>query len=136
MSVGGTVPAVLALTLGDAASLGTFMPGVDARLHGLTGGTVTSSASAAALTVRDPSSHRSGRLVNGSAALPQPLQVRADDGAFAPLSGSALPLTTFATPVGARPVTIEFKQSVAATDSLLSGAYGKTLVFTLSATTP
>ena len=27
-SVGGTVPSVLALTLGDAASLGTFMPGV------------------------------------------------------------------------------------------------------------
>jgi hypothetical protein len=47
-----------------------------------------------------------------------------------------LPLTTFATPVGARPVTVEFKQPVAATDSLLTGAYAKTLTFTLSATTP
>ena len=38
VSVGGTVPTVLSLTLGDAASLGTFMPGVDARLHGLARG--------------------------------------------------------------------------------------------------
>ena len=47
-----------------------------------------------------------------------------------------MPLTTYATPVGARPVTIDFKQSIAATDSLLTGNYGKTLVFTLSPTTP
>ena len=33
-------------------------------------------------------------------------------------------------------VTLDFKQSIAATESLLRGAYGKTLVFTLSATTP
>ena len=70
--------------------------------------------------------------------MPQALQVRVGTGAFAPLSttGAALPLTTFSTPVGARPVPIEFKQPIAATDALLTGAYGKTLVFTLSATTP
>ena len=62
--------------------------------------------------------------------------MKAGDGAFAPLGSSALALTAFSTPVGARPVTIDFKQSIAATDSLLTGAYGKTLVFTLSATTP
>ena len=136
VSVGGTVPTVLSLTLGDVASLGTFMPGVTRDYTASLAGTVTSSASAAALTVRDPSSTAPGRLVNGSAALAQPVQLKAGDGAFAALSGSALPLTTFDTPVGARPVTIDFKQSIAATESLLRGAYGKTLVFTLSATTP
>ena len=33
-------------------------------------------------------------------------------------------------------MTIGFKQSVAATDGLHSGAYGKTLTFTLSTTAP
>jgi hypothetical protein len=136
VGVGGTVPSVLSLTLGDVASFGTFMPGVTRDYTASLAGTVTSSASAAALTVRDPSSTAAGRLVNGSAALSQPVQLKAGDGAFAALSGSALPLTTFDTPVGARPVTIDFKQSIAATESLLRGAYGKTLVFTLSATTP
>jgi hypothetical protein len=79
-----------------------------------------------------------GRLVNGALAMPQALQVRANEGAFAPLSatGAALTLAAWSTPVGARPVTVEFKQPVAATDSLLTGSYGKPLTFTLSATTP
>ena len=33
-------------------------------------------------------------------------------------------------------MTIDLKQSIAATEGLQSGAYGKTLTFTLSATTP
>ena len=32
--------------------------------------------------------------------------------------------------------TINFKQSIAATDALRTGAYSKTLTFTLSTTTP
>jgi len=138
VTVGGTVPGVLALTFGPVPSLGTFMPGVDRDYTGAVAATVTSSATAAALTVRDPSATATGHLVNGSAVMPQALQVRAGTGAFAPLSstGAALPLTAFSEPVGARPVNVEFKQSVAATDALLTGAYGKTLTFTLSATTP
>jgi cytochrome c len=99
---------------------------------------VTSSATAAALTVRDPSTTATGRLVNGTSALAQPLQLKVADAPFTGLStsGAALSLVAFSTPVGARPVQIDFKQSIAATDSLLTGAYGKTLVFTLSATTP
>jgi hypothetical protein len=34
------------------------------------------------------------------------------------------------------PVTIDFRQSIAATEGLRTGAYGKTLTFTLSTTTP
>jgi hypothetical protein len=33
-------------------------------------------------------------------------------------------------------VAIDFKQSIAASDALRTGAYAKTLVFTLSTTTP
>jgi hypothetical protein len=33
-------------------------------------------------------------------------------------------------------VTIGFKQSIAANEQLVTGAYGKTLTFTLSPTTP
>ena len=137
-SVGGTVPGVLALTLGASANLGAFMPGVDRDYTGSLTGTVTSSAGAAALTVHDPSTTATGRLVNGPWSLPQPLQMRAGSGAFAPLSsaGAPLPLTQFTTPVGLQPVTIEVKQPIAATDSLRAGEYAKTLIFTLTATTP
>ena len=34
------------------------------------------------------------------------------------------------------PVTINFKQSIGATDALRTGTYAKTLTFTLSTTTP
>ncbi|HWK28422.1 MAG TPA: ThuA domain-containing protein [Solirubrobacter sp.] len=138
VTVGGTVPSVLALSLTTPISLGTFMPGVAQDYTSSVAATVTSSAAAAALTVRDPSATATGRLVNGTQALTQPLQLNAGDGAFAPLSttGAALPLLAFDTPVGARPVTIGFKQPIAATESLLRGTYAKTLTFTLSATTP
>ena len=89
-SVGGTVPGVLALSLGASANLGAFMPGVDRDYTGSLTGTVTSSAGAAALTVHDPSTTATGRLVNGPWSLPQPLQMRAGSGAFAPLSSPVL----------------------------------------------
>jgi hypothetical protein len=141
--VGGTVPTVLALNIGAVPSLGTFQPGVAKDYEASVTASVVSSASAAALTVRDTSANATGRLVNGSAALAQPLQVNATDAtqtssAFAPLSttGAALPLLALSTPVGLHPVTIGFKQPIAATEGLLRGNYAKTLTFTLSATTP
>ncbi|MDA0159025.1 ThuA domain-containing protein [Solirubrobacter ginsenosidimutans] len=143
VSVGGTVPSVLALNIGNPIDLGTFVPGVTKDYTSSVAATVTSSASAAALSVLDPSAIATGKLVNGTTALPQTLQVNATDaaqptGVFAPLSttGAALSLLAFPTPVGAHPVTINFKQPIAATDSLLRGNYTKTLTFTLSATTP
>ena len=78
--VGGTVPGVLALTFGATPSLGTFMPGVTKDYTASVAATVTSSAAAAALTVRDPSATATGRLVNGALAMPQALQVRAERG--------------------------------------------------------
>jgi hypothetical protein len=83
--------------------------------------------------VRDASATAPGHLVNGAYVMPAPLLVKAGTGAFAPVGGTLL---TYAGPVSASPVTIGFKQPVAATDGLHSGTYGKTLTFSLSTTTP
>ena len=61
--------------------------------------------------------------MNGTFALPSPLAVTFSKSAWsAPVSNDA--------------VTITFKQHVDATDALRTGAYSKTLTFTLSTTTP
>jgi type 1 glutamine amidotransferase len=144
VGVGGVVPGVLSLSITGSANFGTFMPGVTRDYTTSLAATATSSATAAELTVRDPSSQSTGHLVNGTHALAQPLQVRATDdanpnSAFAPLPETAaarLRLLAFPAPVSGHPLTIGFKQPIAATESLITGGYGKTLVFTLSATTP
>ena len=54
VTVGGTVPATLALTLGAPASFGAFTPGVDRDYDASTTATVTSTAGDAALSVVGP----------------------------------------------------------------------------------
>ena len=96
-TVGGTVPATLALTLGGAASLGAFVPGVDRTYDATTTATVISSAGEATLSVTDPGANP-GRLVNGTFALGEALQARASTAAFAALSGTPLTLSTYTRP--------------------------------------
>ena len=138
VDVSGSVPTVLALTLGAPASFGTFAPGVTRDYLASTSVTVTSSAGNAALTVSDPSATNTGKLVNGADVLPQTLQAKAGTGAFAPVGGSAAPtaLLTWNGPVGKATAAIDFKQSIAETDNLRRGTYAKTLTFTLSTTNP
>jgi PKD repeat protein len=143
VGVGGLVPGVLALDITGSANFGTFLPGVTKDYTTSLAATVTTSATAAELTVRDASSNHTGHLVNGTSFLAQPLQVNATDqanpsSAFKPLSesGARVSLLAFPTPVSGHPLTIGFKQSIAATEQLKVGGYGKTVVFTLSATTP
>ncbi|HEY6887113.1 MAG TPA: PKD domain-containing protein [Solirubrobacter sp.] len=131
----GEVPGTLSLTLGAPVAFATFMPGVTKDYAASTTATVTSTAAEAVLTVGDPSSNATGHLVNGSFSLPQALQVKTGTAAFAPVTAST-PLTSWTAPVGKAAVAIDFKQSIAETDGLRSGTYGKTLVFTLSTTTP
>ena len=69
VTVGGTVPGVLALSIGTPPSLGTFMPGVAKDYTASVAAKIISSASSAALTVRDPSATATGKLVNGTMAL-------------------------------------------------------------------
>ena len=82
-----TVPASLSLTLGAPANFGTFLPGVtrsydghdrQRRQHRGRRGTERGR----------PRRPAPGRLTNGPAALPQPLEVRANDGAWAPVGGA------------------------------------------------
>ncbi|HEY6891933.1 MAG TPA: hypothetical protein VI300_29295, partial [Solirubrobacter sp.] len=134
-SVGGSVGATLALTMGSAASFGPFTPGLGKDYMASTTATVISTAGDATLTVADPdATANSGHLVNGTFALPSALQASGStSGAY-----SALPATlkTYAGPVSNDPVAVSFKQTISDHDALRTGQYSKTLTFTLSTTTP
>ena len=117
-TVSGTVPATLSLTLGPPATFGAFTPGVTREYTATTTANVISTAGDAALSV----SPQPAYLANGSFTLPRPLQV-----AFSKAAWSG--------PVSNDAVTIEFKQSIGASDALRTGTYSKTLTFTLSTTT-
>ena len=136
--VSGNVPATLALTLGPAATFGTFVPGVSQDYTAATTATVTSTGADAALSVLDASSTATGRLVNGTYALADPLQITANNGTFAPLrtDNGPLSLLTWNTPISATNVALGFKQHISASEGLRTGAYSKTLTFTLSTTAP
>jgi hypothetical protein len=131
------VPATLALTLGTPASFGAFTPGVAKDYLASMTATVISSAGDAALSVADPSATATGHLVNGTFSLPSLLQANAG-GRFADVGGSSAPtsLKTWSAPTSNEAVTVNFKQSIGADDALRTGAYSKTLTFTLSTTTP
>ena len=90
----------------------------------------------ATLSVADPNPTAAGKLNNGAYTLAQPVMARANQGAFAPITGAPLTLLTYAAPVSAGAVTIGLKQTIGASESLRTGTYSKTLTFTLSTTTP
>jgi hypothetical protein len=79
---------------------------------------VISTAGDAALAVSDP-----GHMTNGSFSLPSPLEV-------------SFSKASWTEPASNDRVTIGFKQHIGASDALRTGAYSKTLTFTLSTTTP
>jgi len=126
--VSGTVPGTLALTVSPSANLGVFTPGLARDYTATLAANVISTAGDATLSVADPSPTATGHLVNGAFSLPQPLLV----------AGTPLPSTVkvWSGPVSNEPVSIEVKQPIGATDPLRTGTYSKTLVFTLSTTSP
>jgi hypothetical protein len=141
--VSGTVPATLSLKLDQAPTFSPFAPGVAADYAASMTANVISSANDGTLTVGDPSTTATGRLVNGTYSLVSALQAKASSpagagGAFALVNSSATPtpLLSYAGPVSNDPVTVSFQQHIGATDPLRTGTYSKTLVFTLSTTTP
>jgi hypothetical protein len=140
-TVGGTVPATLALSVGAPATFGAFIPGVERDYAASTTATVLSTAGDATLSVTDPSATAPGHLVNGTFTLPSALKARATNAAntgtpFAAVSGSPLTLLTWTAPTSNDAVTLEFVQTIGATDALRTGTYSKTLTYTLSTTTP
>ncbi|HEX6024527.1 MAG TPA: M14 family zinc carboxypeptidase [Solirubrobacter sp.] len=136
--VSGTVPATLSLELSAPANFGAFTPGEGKDYETSTTANVISSAGDATLSVADPDSTATGRLVNGAFSLEQPLQAKANAGSYAAVGGSANPtsLLTYDGPVSNDAVTLGFKQTIGANEALRTGSYGKTLTFTLSTTTP
>ena len=82
-----------------------------------------STAGDATLSVADPSPTNTGHLVNGTFALPS-------------RCGGLGTLKTWTAPTSNESVPITFTQSIAANDALRTGAYSKTLTFTLSTTNP
>jgi hypothetical protein len=142
-TVGGSVGATLGLTLGAAPAFGAFTPGVDKDYTAATTATVVSTAGDATLSVADPSPVNTGKLMNGTFTLAQPLQAMATSAggtgsAFKPVGGSAAPTTllTYSAPKSNDAVTMTFKQTIGRTEALRTGPYSKTLTFTLSTTTP
>ena len=112
------MPATLALTLAAPASFGSFTPGLDRDYTASTTANVISTAGDATLSSSDP-----GYLTNGAFALSEPLRVEFSK-------------STWSAPVSNDPVTITFRQHIGATQPLRTGAYSRTLTFTLSTTTP
>ncbi|MDA0164587.1 M14 family metallopeptidase [Solirubrobacter ginsenosidimutans] len=142
-TINGSVPATLSLVLGSPATFGAFTPGLGKDYTASTTATVTSSAGNATLSIADPSADHTGHLVNGTFFLQQAMQAKATNSAttnttFADVGSSAAPLNllSYSAPVSADPVTLNFKQTIAASEGLRTGSYGKTLTFTLSTTTP
>jgi hypothetical protein len=138
---GGTVPATLALTLGQAASFSAFTPGVARDYTASQSANVISTAGDATLSVTDPGAN-AGHLVNGAFSLPSALQARAasaagaGSSAFSDLSATPLSVLSYTGPVSNDAVTVTFNQHISANDALRTGTYSKTLTFTLSTTNP
>ena len=141
--VSATVPATLSLTMGPAATFGAFLPAVANVYNASTTANVVTSSMGAALSVTDPSPFATSHMINGTFSLPQPVQVAATSPggsglAFATIGGASSPTTllTWPGPISNDTVTINFRQPIAVTDALRTGAYSKTLTFTLSTTNP
>jgi plastocyanin len=138
--IGGSVPATLALNIASSTNLGQFRLGVAADYTATMPATVTSTAGDATLTVNDSAALAPGHLVNGTYVMSQPLQVKARNSAnpattFAAVE-SPITLLTWPGPVANDAVVVSFKQPIAVTDPLRSGTYAKTLLLTLSTTSP
>jgi hypothetical protein len=139
--VTGTVPATLSLALGAPASFGAFTPGVARAYLASTTASVITTGGDASLSVADNDPAAPGHLVNGTYVLPQAVAAKASSAAatggdYAAVSGTPTTLLTYPGPASNDPVTIGFRQAIGANDPLRTGAYSKTLTFTLSTTTP
>jgi hypothetical protein len=135
------VNGTLSLSISSSANLGSLVAGLAHDYEATVAAIVNSSAADATLSVADPSTTASGRLVNGSFSLAQPVQARATNAAnpstaFMPVGATPVALLTYTGPASNDAVTIGIRQSIGSTEPLRTGAYSKTLTFTLSTTTP
>ena len=124
--------------------LGNLLPGVAATYQKTCLLNATSTAAASALTAEDPSAEHTGHLVQGSYFLTEPLNVEATttetEGSPSSAGKKALTskstLMSFANPFSKDGMTATFYQAIASKEGLHTGTYAKTIVLTLSTTTP
>ena len=106
-------------SINGSANFGAFQPGVTRDYSASAVGHATSSATAAELTVRDPSTPRRAtwstartRWRSPCRSAPRTRPTRARRTRRCPRTGHALRLLSFPTPFSGRPLTIGFKQSI------------------------
>lgn len=136
---------VMGLSLPGTLTFGAFTPGIAKSYEANLTASVTTNTADTTLSVFDPATTNTGRLVNGTRSLATPLTIKFASGTGAtglaggPVGGVAAPtpLLSYASPSNtARNASLFFQQKIAANETLQSGSYGKTLVFTMSTTTP
>ena len=116
-----------------------FTPGVPKDYTaGTTANVISTAGERDAVGLRPELGPTPGHLMNGSFFLPQKLQASASSlggtaASGGPVGGSSAPtaLLNYGGPVSNDAVTLTFKQTIGATDALRTGAYSKTLTFTL-----
>ena len=135
--------ATLALSLGTPAAFAPFTPGVANTYTASTTANVISTAGDATLSVADPSTDgdrapgQRGVLAAVGAAGEGVQRARHRRGVRRRRRlGRPTTLLTYAAPVSNDAVAVAFQQAIGANDALRTGAYSKTLTFTLSTTTP
>ncbi|MDA0180092.1 DUF1593 domain-containing protein [Solirubrobacter phytolaccae] len=126
-----SVAPVLSVSVGAAPNFGALVPGTAKVYTATSTATVTSTAGEAVLSIHDISPLSPGKLVNGSHALASPIKVNGGT-----LSGSPLTVKTYPGPATSDVTTLTFEQPLAATDTLRTGSYSKSLTYTLATTTP
>ncbi|MDA0180180.1 hypothetical protein OJ997_07730 [Solirubrobacter phytolaccae] len=145
VAINASVEATMGLSLPGTLNFGAFVPGIAKSYEANIAASITTNTADTTLSVFDPSATNTGRLVNGTRALATPLTIKFASGngatglAGGPVGGTAAPtpLLSYASPSNtARSATLFFQQKIAANETLQSGTYGKTLVFTMSTTTP
>jgi hypothetical protein len=147
---GGSVEPTLGLSLQTPPSgttFGAFTPGLAKTYESNLTASVTSNLANTTLSVYDPATTNTGRLVNGTRALTSPLSIALVPGnssqqatalAGGPVGGAAAPtpLFSYSAPQTNRTATLLLSQAIASNETLVAGTYSKTLTFTMSTTAP
>ena len=134
-AAGATVPATLSLDARRQRRLRRVHARRRRDYESSTSANVISTAGDATLTRRRSAATSPGRLVNGAFSLAQPVQAAVSARSLRS-AASRSRCTRYGGPVSNDPLTIRFKQAIGASEPLRTGAYTKTLTFTLSTTTP
>jgi hypothetical protein len=140
-TVGGSVPSVIALSLGEASAFSRAVASHHGRVFtALIPVEVTATEEPTRLSVADGeviAGRRRGRLVRGSSALSAPLRVAVGHGAYRSLDVTMDPvLEQWNAPVAHAQATIRLRQTVRSRAPRTLRAYHKLLMVTITAAGP